>query len=546
MARIFGRLPENAAERKVVLALKEQLPAGWVVVPDVRWARQSGGRLCDGEADVVVLAPALGMLVVEVKGSREFRVTRDGWERLDPSGAWTALDRTPVEQAMSNAHELKRIVCDALRIGPAFPGLHGWLVVYPNGHASSVPALFDHRTLATRSDMRNLFARVRDALLARGSAELGARFSEAVAEKVETILTSSDFRVLPADGEEEVGSDKDAIEVLTGQQFAALRGLFGFPSVAVAGPAGSGKTLLALQRMEAELQAGRRALYACYNKRLAEVLRLKSPGLASKIHSVDSLFGRTCPWLARKGDDDVFHRRELPNAVFDVVSGWAEGDKFDAVIVDEAQDLSDSQVIALNAFVKQGGSWSVFIDQRQDLYGKRLDEALMTDVLFRLAHNCRNTTCINDKTNRLLGTAIDSMPGMPRGVPVLVESMKRTQMANRAFQLAREWGAGGANTVAILSPYVLAKSAMADVPRGHGISLTTDLNGLHASGTAYFSTIKSFKGIEADCVILVDADHPDHGNPAFTREDLYVACTRAKTRLAILTQEGMAAGYYEG
>src|SRR5690606_10827959 len=169
---------------------------------------------------------------------------------------------------------------------------------------------------------------------------------------------------------------------------------------------------------EAELQAGRRALYACYNKRLAEVLRLKSPGLASKIHSVDSLFGRTCPWLARKGDDDVFHRRELPNAVFDVVSGWAEGDKFDAVIVDEAQDLSDSQVIALNAFVKQGGSWSVFIDQRQDLYGKRLDEALMTDVLFRLAHNCRNTTCINDKTNRLLGTAIDSMPGMPRGVPV--------------------------------------------------------------------------------------------------------------------------------
>ena len=87
---------------------------------------------------------------------------------------------------------------------------------------------------------------------------------------------------------------------------------------------------------------------------------------------------------------------------------------------------------------------------------------------------------------------------------------------------------------------------MAGSEKGHGIALSTKLADLQIEGKAYFSTIKSFKGIEADCVIVVDADHPTRSNPAFTLEDLYVACTRAKTRLAILTQDHGVAELYQG
>ena len=547
MAKVMGRLPGNSAEAKVVLALKEQLPADWLVIPSVRWAKRFARGVRDGEADVVVLAPGLGLLVVEVKGSAKIRVSDAVWERFDPKASrWINVVPSPVAQATQNSYDVVQILGERLQLGSTFPGRFGWLVVYPNGIANQVPAMFDHSTLATRAHMDKLHASVRDALLARDSSSSGNEFTMARAEDVVKVLTSAEFRVLSADGEDEVASDKEVIELLTRQQFAALRGVFEFPSVAVAGPAGSGKTVLALWRLQAVVSAGQRAIYVCYNNRLAEALRLREPSLAGHIHSASQLFGKTCPGSRPVGNLDSFHRKELPNYVFDEVSGWNDERKFDAVIVDEAQDLSEAQLIALSAFAKPGGSWSVFLDQRQNIYGSGLDGGLVTDVLFRLSHNCRNTVSINSRTNEFVASTIDSMPGMPRGVPVTVEKVKRPQMANRAFQLASEWGARSSNSVAILSPYVLEKSAFVGSEKGHGVTLSMDLADLQVEGKAYFSTIKSFKGIEADCVIVIDADDPNRGNPAFTLEDLYVACTRAKARLAILVHDEATAGFYRG
>lgn len=546
MAKVLGLVPKhNAAEEKVVLALKEQLPSDWLIIPSMRWNKYSARGVHDAEADVVVLAPGLGLLVVEVKGSPQIRVSDGIWERFDARATrWVEVSPSPVAQATQNSYDVVKILCDRLQIQGQFPGRFGWLVVYPNGVANQVPAMFDHTTLATRSHMGKLHASVRGALLARASSSTGADFTTSLAEAAATVLTSGEFKILPADGQEEVSSDKEAIDLLTRQQFAALRGLFEFPSVAVAGPAGSGKTILAIWRLEASISAGQRALYVCYNNRLAEALRLKNPTLAACIYSAAQLFGKTCPGRRPVGDLDSFHRKELPNHVFDEVSGWDDDKKFDAIILDEAQDLSETQVLALNSFVKVGGSWSVFLDQRQDLYGSDLDGGLMTDVLFRLSHNCRNTMSINARTNHFVGSTIDSMPGMPRGVPVTVEKVRRPQMANRAFQLAAEWGAGSTNSVAILSPNVLEKSSMAGSGKGHGVTLSNELADLQVAGKAYFSTIKSFKGIEADCVIVVDADNPQSGNPAFKLEDLYVACTRAKTRLAILADDEEIIEFY--
>lgn len=537
MAKIFGMLPLNVAERDVILQLKDQLPADWLVIPGVRWAkRNERGFVRDGEADVVVLIPAEGMLVIEVKGSREIRVTEDGWQRLE-EGSWIILDRSPVDQATSNAHELKKILCDALGWGSDFPGLLGWLAIYPNGNANAVPALFDHTTLVTRKYMSMLRAKIHDALKARGHEALARSFTPVVMETVAKTLTSSEFRIVPADGAKEVAEDKDAIERLTKQQFSVLRGLFDISSVAVVGPAGSGKTVLAIWHLNSLVDAGKRVLYACFNKDLSEFLRLRNPALSQYIHSVNQLFGRTRPGLNVFGDESEFYRNELPNHVFDEVSGWDEEKKFDGIIVDEAQDLSEAQLLALHSFLKVNGTWSVFLDRRQDIYQRKEDEALAADVVYRLSHNCRNTVAINNATNAYVGSEVDSMPGMPKGVAVSVERVSKKQMANRVFQLAGEWKASDANSVAILSPFILKNSSMAGCEKGHGLELTKELGELQDERKVYFSTIKSFKGIEADCVVVIDAVEPQRGRLAFTVEDLYVACTRARTRLVILTDD---------
>lgn len=540
MARLLGTLPLNGAEKKVVLALKEQCPPDWIVIPGVRWAIRDR-FVRDGEADAVVLAPNLGLLVVEVKGSAEIRVSNGEWERLE-NGKWIPVEPTPVEQAMGNAHTVCRILREEHRWSGQFPGLFGWLVVYPNGNASRVPAAFDSSTLATRAHMDHLGRKARDALLARGNEELGAQFTRALVEKAAVTLTSSDFRLVPADGAEEVLDDKAAIEALTRQQFHALSGLFQMPSVAIVGPAGSGKTVLALWHLQALHESGRRAVYVCFNKVLAESLRLANPTLSDCIKSVDRLFGEIAPSAARTSDPTHFHREHLPTEVFDrVTSQWNEEKKYDAVLVDEAQDFSDTQILALSVLRRKEGSWALFLDRQQDLYRVAPGGDVQADVVFRLQYNCRNTSLVNRAANGVSGNQVESHPDVPPGAPVQVEFVKRDQMANRAYQLASQWNGqvkgkdGHAPTIAILSPYVLERSAMAGHDRGHGIELRQSINGLGAKATAYFSTIKSFKGLEADCVVLVDAKLP--GGPALAHEDLYVACTRAKLRLVLLTDD---------
>ena len=75
---------------------------------------------------------------------------------------------------------------------------------------------------------------------------------------------------------------------------------------------------------------------------------------------------------------------------------------------------------------------------------------------------------------------------------------------------------------------------MASQASGHGLRLSTEIKDLGKKDMIFFSTIKSFKGIEAASVIVVDLGIPD-SHVAFTEEDLYVACTRATTRLALLS-----------
>jgi superfamily I DNA/RNA helicase len=77
------------------------------------------------------------------------------------------------------------------------------------------------------------------------------------------------------------------------------------------------------------------------------------------------------------------------------------------------------------------------------------------------------------------------------------------------------------------------------------LELTEDIANLGKPGYVYFSTIKSFKGLEARQVILLHADVPNRV-PAFAAEDLYVACTRATGtgRLAILVSSEEASSWF--
>jgi len=550
-------------ERYAYDEMRKQLPHDWVVLANVSWARRevdsensNRGYLREGQADFVVLIPGQGLLVVEIKASVGYRVAEGGqWWRLKRAGLngetyEELMSEPPPDQATRNMYSLVEH-CKRLLGWSNFPGLYGWVVWFPQCEvARGTHHLNDPATVLVAKDNAGLTQRFRATLAARGPADRGKQFNPTNISEVSRTLLSEGFRLEKADTAVELGNDLGKIKALTTNQFSALQGIFWNDRVAVTGPAGSGKTLLGIWRARAAKGESRRTLFACYNRKLADYLRVQYPDLKDEIVHIDKFFrdhiSRHIPFPQppqNPADQSPFWREAVPGMVFDYLPSSEES--YDTVIVDEGQDFSLDQQLAILEFVRpDGGQYAFFWDAGQDLYSQKLSLPEGTSAFFVLEHNCRNTKKICDAATKIGQRHVLSMPGMPDGMPPIVEHVGSAQgMANRCWTIVNEWRKATDGRIAVLSPYTLAKSSLASHVAAHGLRLVEDPSEWDTAGAVLFSTIKSFKGIEADGVVVIDLDEPG-GHPAIKVEDLYVACTRPVARLALLASKQSAASYF--
>jgi|OM-RGC.v1.001290349 hypothetical protein len=538
VARVIGGSPSDRWEKVVKRELQRQLPDDWIVVCDVSYScREEAGYIRDGQADFVVLVPEKGLVVIEVKGSTGISVTDAGdWLLIKRDGSKQKITPPP-EQATRNSHNLTSRLADLLG-HKFFPGLFGWVVVYPNGKVTGALDMYHPNSVVSKRDIGSLKKVVLTTLRDRGPESLATQFSRSLAEKCGKFLVNGNFIVEPTDTELESEETAHQVESLTEQQFAALKGIFELRDVGVIGPAGSGKTLLAIWRLQAALGEGKSAIYVCFNKALAQFLKLKFPDISSSIHSVDKLF--TDLTSARNNGSSDFFTHTLPERVIDQVNDY----QHDLIIVDEGQDFLGERVFALRFLLKDSGrpQFLMFSDFNQSLYHDAEEMQNWPDVTFKLVHNCRNPIGINTATNTICGTDFRSMPGMAEGLPPTVSLVKTEMMALRAWSAAHELYPRGGSV--ILSPYALDNSCMGRADKvGHKLELTTDLTKLGEEGYVYFSTIKSFKGLEAAHVVLIEMDLPDTSR-ALGKEDIFVGLTRATARLDVLTSSDEAFNFY--
>jgi hypothetical protein len=90
--------------------------------------------------------------------------------------------------------------------------------------------------------------------------------------------------------------------------------------------------------------------------------------------------------------------------------------------------------------------------------------------------------------------------------------------------------------VAILSCWKSDKTCLAGVDALGRTPLTGGIKAWEQDKGVLFTTIRAFKGLEADVLLLIDVPEPG-SHPAFTHADYYVACSRAKSVLHVLTNE---------
>ena len=227
--------------------------------------------------------------------------------------------------------------------------------------------------------------------------------------------------------------------------------------------------------------------------------------------------------------------------------------EFDVLIIDEAQDLLlDTFLDVLDGLVKGGlktGSWTIFFDPKQDVYGGLASNVLCnileySPAQYRLSVNCRNTIPIAIGTSLLSG--IDSDETLHVDGPQVqfywyYEPGEERRLVSNCIGRILSQGVKP-ERITILSRRQFGHSCIAQGLIGVNAPVV-DLgssSSLSPPNAIRFSTVSLFKGLESDVVILLDC------NDLFSNDSrlyLYVATSRARALLAVFLDQAIRAQY---
>jgi hypothetical protein len=137
-------------------------------------------------------------------------------------------------------------------------------------------------------------------------------------------------------------SEQQQLIRLTEQQYIVLNALGRLNRAAISGCAGSGKTLLAVEKASRLARQGLRVLLTCYNHALADSLRARLNHGLTILHYHDLCYrmARAAGVLPEKKDDQYYYEKQLPQALAKAAERLSE--RFDAIVVDEGQDFQDN------------------------------------------------------------------------------------------------------------------------------------------------------------------------------------------------------------
>jgi Nuclease-related domain/AAA domain len=407
---------ESHGEQRIFEILKtSKATSGWIVLHSLDLPDHVD-NIC-GEVDFVIMVPGYGILCLEVKGHEQI-VRKNGlwYFGLDP----TPDPRGPFKQASSAAHSFRKTLVKRL---PHFSNVPVWSAVsLPFGHLNYNASEWDAWQLLQKKDSSaDALPRSITIVLKLGFEKLKqkfhlgtattVRFNESDAERVAKEFRG-DFEILMSP------KDRQALRVtelrrFTAEQYFVIDGLREAPRAYIAGPAGTGKTCLAIEAARRESSSSS-VLLVCFNSMLATHLQNELAACTKvKVTTIYKLMMDhvNCTHALKNQHD--FFEKILPRLFEDAYLSHGESwEQYDILIVDEAQDVVCKHLIcALDVSLKDGlsgGHWRMFGDpERQAIYNI-VDQIARSSIpgyaaSFDIRINCRNTPRVSQYAEVLGG-----------------------------------------------------------------------------------------------------------------------------------------------
>jgi DNA polymerase III delta prime subunit len=495
----------------------------------------------EGEADFVLVVPKKGILIVEVKDHTKVAFEHGKWilgNNIPEVGG-------PIKQAREACYSVIDFIKSNLKEAYRVPITYCvWFTKTDFRPPTSIEwEPWQFLNLEDLEDVAGAVNRTLDSAINNFKAKRETSFIKPelftidLAQAVVSVLRPK-FEFLLSESALKRMRKAELIRLLD-EQYEAIDGMEDNRHVLVSGPAGTGKTLLALEKLRRLNAQGKKAKFICFNTSLAAELAARNLDL--DIENLSKVTYR----LATESKMSFLDIKQIEEAGPNSLTDESDFKKYDALVIDEAQDLFTPKYLPWIDFMLKGGltegEWYAFGDfESQNLYSTGNDLDFLksyspTLSRFRLKHNCRNLPLIGHLTYSIV-------PDAPKW-----KSFRRKD--DGVDPVIRYTGASGWDISYLddaIDFFRREKFSFPDIvvltPNKISNPEMTFSNSKYANKFANwsigndnkirFSTIHSFKGLESPCILLLELyelkNFPDYENLK------YVALTRATDRLYIV------------
>lgn len=504
-----------------------QLPEEYYVFHSFEIVTIKNNQILESETDFVIFHHKKGLICLEAKAG-QVKYENGYWQY----GSGKVMKHNgPYIQAKRNKWNLRDYMvehgleyeCNNCK------KLHAvWFPDVPeaNFKGASLPGEGDIRITLTSDSFGHIQECIDNIFAFEGQDRCTTNLSEKSVQKILERVLAPSFNLISLQQIEQE-RNKNVFKRMLREQVALLNYLEEQNNAIINGLAGTGKTVMAVEKARRHSERDEKVLFLCYNTFLNEHLRQTYPYPHVSYYTVAGLSQRLCEKVDYKALQEKLMQMFLEGTF-----------PYQHVIIDEGQDfgkeeIDEVEIIELlreNAIENEerNGTFYLFYDKNQMVQSKKAPKYIEdADCKLTLYRNCRNTENIALTSLRLLGS--DKAPKLyPDAVmgdlPEIGFCATKEDVVTLLNAEIDKYIDAGYNSITILTCKTEESSIIADCCKNSKYN--------YKRGYVKFTTCRKFKGLESDVIIVVDIDKDTFEDEG--EQLMYVGTSRARFKLSCI------------
>lgn len=480
----------------------------------------------DFEIDFIIFHAAKGIIILEAKAG-QIRYENNQW--LYSNGIPMSHDG-PFTQAKNNKYELKEYIKqkkDPFDILKTCKFSHS--VCFPSikdGTLNNIilPANAPREIILSYEDLNNIEVSI-DRIFKYDDQKYNMEkdLNESQVHYLINSILAPKFNLVPS--MDIINKEKNKrFNRMIEEQIVLLDFLHYQKIATIAGAAGTGKTMIAIEKAKRLADQGDKVLFLCYNKNLNTFLRSNYENYNVDYYTLDAFSYKITGLF-----DNTFQK--LENHLTEVFANDKDFE-YDHIIIDEGQDfglndINEQKIIEiLDLIIKnKNGNFYIFYDRNQLVNSFKIPDYIVnSDCKITLYKNCRNTIKIADTSMKVIDKKAELFDSAIIGTKPVFKVIKNDDDTFSYINLfIDKYLKAGYKDIVILSLKSYEKSVLYEKYRHNYY--------LYNNKEYQWTTTRKYKGLEADVIILIDVE-----DEIFQQDKLlfYVGASRARFELGII------------